>query len=323
MSNRLHSRRRRHTALPAGVAFLMFSMFAANPASSAPAVPWLNQAAPAKAAPAPAAAGEHPCSAGELQVVAGAAGAYRGQATQEVRITNIGTAACHMTGFPGLLSLPANEAPQTIGASQTAAHLANTRVDLAPGDEAVLLLGTPGVCEAANKPERKVSKRLQLALPGGGSTLLDGVHIDTLCGRATVVYFQPVHNEAAAHARASKSGAPSGASPFGALTGSVDAPDEASRGATLHYVVTLSNPTAAPVSLAACPAYTQSLYSDGKAVDITLRLNCGQAGAQIAANSSISFAMQAQVPAALASGTLKLSWTMEGGPGVGKLINLR
>jgi hypothetical protein len=98
---------------------------------------------------------------------------------------------------------------------------------------------------------------------------------------------------------------------------------EASPGATLHYTVTLSNPTAKAISLAACPAYTQSLYADGKAVDTTLRLNCGPAGAQIAANASVSFDMQAQVPAALAGGTLKLSWKLQDGPGVGKLINLR
>ncbi|MDB5950944.1 MAG: hypothetical protein JWR65_2799 [Massilia sp.] len=34
MSNRSHMSSRRHTALPAGVAVFMFSMFVANPASS-------------------------------------------------------------------------------------------------------------------------------------------------------------------------------------------------------------------------------------------------------------------------------------------------
>ena len=305
MSNRSQLRRRRHTALPAGVAVFMFSMFAA--------------AAAVAAAQAPAAAaGSHPCAAAELQIVAGAAGAYRGQATQEVRLTHIGTGACHMTGFPGLQLLPANEAPQAVGASEAAPHLASGRVELAPGDEVVLLLGTPGVCEAANKADRKVSKRLQLDLPGGGMKLLDGVHIDTLCGRATVVHFQPVQNEASARAKASKGG-----SPLGELTGKLDAPDEANRGGILRYVVTLSNPTATAIALVACPAYAQSLYADGKAVDTTLRLNCGSAGAQIAAHSSASFDMQAEVPATLAGDTLKLSWKLQDGPGVGKIINLR
>jgi hypothetical protein len=106
------------------------------------------------------------------------------------------------------------------------------------------------------------------------------------------------------------------------LTGAISAPDEASRGGVLRYTVTLTNPTAQPVSLAACPAYTQSLYADGKSADTTLRLNCGGAGGQIPANGSVSFDMQAPVPASLAAGSGKLSWKLDGGPGVGKMIAL-
>jgi hypothetical protein len=91
----------------------------------------------------------------------------------------------------------------------------------------------------------------------------------------------------------------------------------------LRYTVTLTNPTAAPVSLAACPAYTQSVYADGKSLDTTQRLDCGAAGGQIAANASVSFDMQVAVPAELGAGSGKLSWKLEGGPGVGKMIGLR
>jgi hypothetical protein len=147
--------------------------------------------------------------------------------------------------------------------------------------------------------------------------MLDGVHIDTLCGRATVMRFDPVHNENSAKAKAAAG------SQLGQLTGSLSAPDEASRGGTLRYTVTLSNPTGSPVSLASCPAYTESLYAGGKAVDNTLRLDCGAAGMQIAANSSVSFAMQVQVPTGLAAGNAKLSWKLQDGPGVGTMINLR
>jgi hypothetical protein len=148
--------------------------------------------------------------------------------------------------------------------------------------------------------------------------VLDGVYIDTLCGRATVMKFQPVQNDVAVNAKAQAS-----ASSIAQLTGSLSAPDEATRGSTLHYTVTLSNPTANPISLASCPGYTQSLYVDGKATDSTSRLNCGGAGAQIAAKSSVSFEVQAQVPADLAAGSAKLSWKLQDGPGMGKIINLR
>lgn len=275
----------------------MFGMLLGSPAHSAPA---------------------HPCASGDLQVVAGAAGAYRGQATQEIRLTNIGAAACHLTGFPSAQLLPAGEAPQTVGASEGAPQLANERIDLAPGDEVVMLIGTPGHCEAANQPERKVSKRLQLALPGGGAKVLEGVHVDTLCGRASVMKFHAVQNDAAVNAKLAKAG-----SSLHQLTATLSVPDEAPRGGTLSYTVTLSNPTANPISLAACPAYTQSLYADGKATDSTLRLNCSVAGAQVAAKSSVSFEMQAQVPADVAAGNIKLSWKLQDGPSVGKIISLR
>lgn len=260
----------------------------------------------------------HLCAAAEVQVSAGPAGAWRGQATQEIRIANTGGEACALPGFPGLQLQPVSEAPQTVGASEQAPQLANSRIELAPGDEAIVLLGTPGSCEAASKPERRVSRRLQLALAGGGVKALDGVHVDTLCGRATVIRFERVQGEGAARAVAMKT-----AGALSQLTGSLSAPDEASRGGILNYTVTLTNPTASPVSLAACPAYTQSVYADGKSADSAQRLDCGAAGGQIPANASVSFEMQVQVPAGLAAGNGKLSWKLDGGPGVGKIIGLR
>jgi hypothetical protein len=267
----------------------------------------------AQAAPAARA-----CAAADVKVTAGQAGAWRGQATQELRIANTGLDACHLPGFPTVQLQPANEAPQTVGASEHAPELQSQRLELAPGEEVLVMLGTPGSCEAANGAERKVSKRLQLALPGGGLKSVDGVHVDTLCGRATVMRFERVQSEAGARAVAMKVG---GA--LSQLSGSLSAPDEASRGGLLRYTVTLTNPTASPVSLAACPSYTQSVWAEGKSADSTLRLNCAAAGSQIPANGSVSFDMQLQVPAELAAGNGKLSWKLDGGPGVGKMIGLR
>jgi hypothetical protein len=286
--------------------------------SSQPLLSLLSLALLGLAPAAHAAPAARACAAADVQVTAGPAGAYRGQATQEIRIANIGSEACRLPGFPGVQLQPANEAPQTVGASELAPQLASAPLELAPGEEAIVLLGTPGSCEAANGPARKVSKRLQLALPGGGVKALDGVHIDTLCGRATVMRFERVQSEGAVRASAMKT-----AGAISLLTGAISAPDEASRGGVLRYTVTLTNPTASPVSLAACPLYTQSLYADGKSADSTLRLNCAGAGGQIPANASVSFDMQVPVPAGLAAGSGKLSWKLEGGPGVGKMIALQ
>lgn len=318
MSHFSNSRSARRVTMSA-LSVLMLNVLPGGAAQGATAVPWLNQPAVAKpaavaAAPTPAQA----CSSSDLKIAAGAAGAYRGQATQEIRITNTGAVACHLTGFPDVQLLPDSGAPQTVGASELAPRLASQRLDLAPGETVVMLLGTPGSCEAANKPQRKISKRLQVALRGGGIKMLDGVHIDTLCGRATVMQFQAVGSDAQAHVTALAQ-----SSSLHQLAGMVSAPDVATRGGTLHYSVTLSNPTANPISLASCPAYTQSLYANGKVADSTLRLNCAAAGSQIAAHSSITFDMQMQVPADFANGQAKLSWKLEGGPGVGKMVDLR
>lgn len=306
-------------AILSAIPVFVFGVLLVSPAHSAAAVPWLNQPVAAKGAAMPAAAPSlRSCASTDLRIAAGPAGAYRGQATQEVRFTNIGTDACHLTGFPDVQLMPDNEAPQTVGASELAPQLANERIDLAPGDEVVMLLGTPGFCEAANRPQRKINKRLRLGLHGGGLKVLEGIHIDTLCGRATVVQFHAVRGQAPAAAKASKLD-----SALDQLIGTLSAPDEATRGSTVRYTVTLSNPTGNAISLASCPAYTQSLYADGKAADSTLRLNCGAVGAQIAANTSVSFDMQAQVPADFAGGNIKLSWKLQDGPGLGKVFNLR
>jgi hypothetical protein len=308
------------TLLALSLPFAAFAALVAAQAQAAPTVPWVNQAATPRAAvqAASAAAAARACAATDLRITAGAAGAYRGHATQEIRLANAGSDTCHLPGFPGVQLQPDSGAPQSVGASDLAPELANARLELAPGEEVVLLLGTPGSCDAAAGPERRVNKRLQLALPGGGVKALEGVHVDTLCGRATVVKFERVHGEAMANARA-LAVAPA----LSQLTGSISAPDEAVRGGVLRYTVTLTNSGAAPVSLANCPAYTQSVYAEGRAQENTLRLNCGGAGAQIPANASVSFEMQTAVPADLAAGSGKLAWRLQDGPAVGKLISVR
>jgi hypothetical protein len=318
MSARSNIRRGRLALLPA-LAVSMSGLLVGNLAHGAPVVPWLNQPAVARApATASSTSGTHACSSADLRILAGPAGAYHGMATQEIRFTNVGADACTLTGFPSVQLLPSGEAPQTVGASEAAPQLADARIDLAPGEEAIMLIGAPGVCEAANKPQRKVSKRLQLALPGGGMKALDGVQVDTLCGRATVLQFHPVQNDAP------PGPAPAAAaSPLRQLAATLGAPAETARGGTLRYTVTLSNPTANPVSLSACPSYTQTLYVDGREAASTLRLNCAAAGGQIPPRSAVSFEMLAPVPAGLAAGSAKLSWKLEDGPGAGTLIGVR
>ncbi|HEX8612782.1 MAG TPA: DUF4232 domain-containing protein [Telluria sp.] len=295
-----------------------------GPAYSAPPiVPWLNQPAPAPAQnmeaalPAPLRA----CTTADLHIILGQQGARHGFATQEIRLSNRSAEPCAIAGIPETQILPDNAAPQTVSVQDATSELATQAISLAPGQSGMLLIGTPGACEAATKPGRKVVTNMQLALPGGGVKKLDGVHIDTLCGGASVMRFETVPHNGAGLDERSPMGR--GQAPLAQLSGVVTAPDHVNRGATVHYMVTLTNPTAASVALSPCPAYTQSFYADGKIVSNTMRLNCAASGAQIAANSSVSFEMQLPLHADLPAGAAKLSWVLDQGPSVGTLLNLR
>jgi hypothetical protein len=283
-------------------------------------VPWLDRPAPeqpaVQASPAPA---QRPCTANDLQIVLGQKGAHHGYATQEIRLTNRGSDKCSFTGFPATQVVHENEAPQSLAAHELAPQLASERLDLDPGEEATLLVGAPGACDASAEPQRKVATRVRVALPNGEPKVLDEAHVDTLCGPASVLRFAPARNVAPLKMKAAAASGPQ----TGELTGAVTAPETARRGDTLRYTVTLSNPTAAAISLASCPSYTQSLYSEGKVASNTKLLNCNATGGKIAAHSSVSYEIQLPIPAGLPTGDAKLSWVMQNGPGVGAVVTLR
>lgn len=204
-SNSMKNQKAVRSCTGLSAAFFMLGALLANPAQSDNSVgPWVDQPATGPAMNSRAA--HRPCAANDLQIVLGQKGAYRGHATQEIRLTNRGADTCSLPGFPSMQLLPAGEAPQTLAAHELAPQLATDRVDLDPGEDVVILVGTPGSCDASIGPQRKVSTRLQLALPGGGLKVLDGAHVDTLCGRASIMHFEAVQSDAAASARAAAGG---------------------------------------------------------------------------------------------------------------------
>lgn len=319
MSDRSNPMKDRKTALSSiglsAAAVFTLGTLIGVPAQSANVVPWVNQPATERAAATPAPAAKRPCAASDLQIVLGRAGAYHGKATQEIQFTNRGTDKCYLIdapnlGAPNLQLLPRGEAARTVDPSTLGAE----RVELSPGERAIVLIGTPGTCDAAVNPERKVITRLNVAPLGGGSVTLDGAHVDTSCGPASVVWSHGVDTDAVAAASAG---------PLSQLVGTLNAPQVATRGDTLRYTVTLANPTGKAISLSPCPAYSQSLNAEGKTSSQTLRLNCDAAGGQIPAKSSVTFEMQAPVPADMPGIGVKLSWKLEDGPTVGTIIALR
>lgn len=269
-------------------------------------VPWLDEPVALVPAHEIEGAAEHPCAADELRISTGASGAYRGLATQEIRLSKAGAGRCLLDGVPAVeLVLPGGQQRQAVEVAEQAAR----RMSLSAGHEAVVLIGTPGSCDAAIAPGRRVSTQLRVSLPGGGEANLHDAYVDTLCGAARVVMFEPVVREAAR--------------PGSALSASIQRASAATPGGTLDYVVTLTNHSASPLSLAACPAYTQSLHTEAKTVRSSYRLACQGAGGQLAAGASVSFAMQAAVPADMAGAGVKLSWALQDGPLAGTIVKLR
>ncbi len=290
---------------------LLAGIAAAGSANAAAPAPWLN--APASepmqlAAAAPLAL--RACADADLSIVVGRQGARKGFATQEIRVTNQGADGCFLAGAPGIHLLPLNAAPRTLAIHPNALANVQERAALGAGDTAILLIGAPGACEAATGTQRKVNTRLQIDPPGGGKRILEGAHIDTLCGDAAVL-----------HLHVERRPAPAGA--LEQLTAAVSVGSPAAGGDTMRYTVTLSNPTGAAIALSPCPTYTESLYANGVAASSTWMLNCGASGNQIAANASVTYEMQLAVPAKLQAGDAKLSWQLHNGPAVGSLTSLR
>lgn len=302
-------------SLAAAAACLSALGFQATASAANGVVPWLNKPAAKVAAPAAPAPAQHACAASDLKVVPGQQGAWRGYATQELRITNSSTESCFLLGA----SLELHH-PDAFVEPVSPAAVAQQRIDLGPDDDAFILIGTPGSCDAAIGPERKVATRLKLFPRGGGNVTLEGVHVDTLCGAAKVLQMQALQDEPKQTAKAAAAGKSQG---LRELTASLSAPESVARGETLRYTVTLTNPTSAPIQLAPCPAYTQSLNSEGRSQDSSFTLNCAGAAGVIPAGSSVSFAMEAAVPADLAGQGVKLSWTLQDGHSAGTIIPLK
>ena len=291
----------------AGAALLALVATAATAAPST--VPWQAQpaAAPVDAA-SPAAAATRACAAADFQVVAGAAGAWHGFATQELRLTRTSSGGCRLDAAPAIELESPTGLRQAVAVALAEPAAVREPLALGTRDEVVLLVGTPGACDATMGPERRVTTRLRVAMPGGGDAVVDGVHVDTICGAARLLMLQALAHEETRSTLAS-------------LRAAVSEPVVA--GNELRYVVTLSNPGARAVELSTCPVFTQTLSVEDRRSDSSWKLACAAAGGRIAANASVAFEMRAAIPAAMTGDGIKLAWTLQDGPSAGVVVPLR
>lgn len=99
--------------------------------------------------------------------------------------------------------------------------------------------------------------------------------------------------------------------PAEALEVSLEVPDQATAGQTLHYVVVLTNPTTSPIDLRPCPAYMERVNAPGGGVAVDYILDCAGVPT-IAPGATIRFAMQLDIPASIpASDEAAIVWSLD------------
>lgn len=243
------------------------------------------------------------CTPRDLTAVAGPAGAWHGQATQLVRVTNIGARACSLSGPPSVSVRTAAGARQLATAPGATAG----PLRLSSGDSAEVTLGTPGTCRNAGSNET-VYRTVDLGLPGGGRLTVRDTYVNVTCGGVTVSRLRTAPRP---------DRVPSG--PLAALRATLALPPAVAPGHTLRYTVRLSNPTGAAIDLDPCPSFVQRLGAGG--AEAAYSLNCRPAS-RIPSHGSVTFAMRLELPAGAAPGPQKLLWAIDDGPVAGGVLRI-
>jgi hypothetical protein len=281
-------------------------------ASQPTGVPWIN--APGTPAPAsePSAsqsvpAGQWPpCPPTQLIAAAGNFDGGAGTVYQHVRVTNTGITGCSLTGAPSdLVGTHPDGNSVALNARNVSAGAVGLRApaELAPGESAQFALTSSDVCPAAtSNPHAGVFQAFSFRIGNGPRITVNAPEngeVTLPCAIDVSDFGMPPKQQPS----------PVDANPLHVLTVTTSMPDTVTAGSTVHYQVTLTNPTAQPVSLDPCPVYTEFLapaLSNPRLVQDNFQLNCAGAGGSIPAHGAVTFDMQ--VPAPTTAGMAKFGW---------------
>jgi hypothetical protein len=212
-----------------------------------------------------------------------------------VRVHNAGPARCTLFGRPTLLRKDSRTIRATPVSQVGQGDPAATPATIDPGEQAEVGIRTYGGC-LDGRPETTYGD-VRLRLADGGQLRLH-ISLNVTCGVGIEQWHRPAP--------------PPSADPLTALTVAVEAPPSVRVGQTLAFVVILSNPTDAAISLERCPDYLTYVDSAAK-IAASHQLNC--AVPAIPAHGRVRFAMRLLiVPQGPFSGTLAgpttLVWSM-------------
>jgi hypothetical protein len=212
--------------------------------------------------------------------------------------TNTGPRPCLATGFPAVELRAAGGRRVRVRRARGGTYFGTmVPADIAPGRAAELDLATEDVTcpPTGDRPARLVGFWI-----GGGSIagggLLGG------CGHWEVSMLgRPERWASELPPRAGTPGAL-------VVTWSLRPSFPVRAGRTLHYIVTLRNPTTAAVPLTPCPSYTETVVPR-RVFTATYYLNCAAVHV-IAPGQRIRFRMQQRIPRGV-SGLAKLGWHLD------------
>lgn len=269
-------------------------------------VPWVDRPA---AAPTPTPVVRSPppvrypaCTSAQLDAKTETGGAAAGNLEGRIRLTNTSTSPCTLTGYPtSFVGVRADGSQQTLRPHHGTFFDGDGYwpANLKQGEAASVTIGTADGCEALNQPTPHPDpfRGEIVGLPGGGTVTADA-GFDPSCGLDIGELGVPAPPPADPNA-------------YPGLTVSIDRPDNAPAGSTMHFTVTLTNPTSHAVDLDPCPVYTEAIYPlQGSPSSYSYLLNCDRVQS-IAAGQAVTYAMQIPVPDG--DGYAKFGWSIPTG----------
>lgn len=248
------------------------------------------------ASPAPPPAVSPPCAAAVLRARFGPRNGATGHWLIPLTITNIGGRTCRLSGAPPVVATSPGM-PPVVADHHVFLPDNGWGGDLAPGRSARLDMDTTAACiryPAGNAPMARW--RIAVTAPGGGVVTVSSPPLPLACGLHSgrfIVAERPdnVQNPPTY--------------PWQDLRASLHAPIAVAPGSVLHFTLSLENVSNHSIALEPCPAYAVAvpgaLYRH--------ELNCAAVpGHAVAGGSTVTFAMQAAIPARAPLGPASVKW---------------
>jgi uncharacterized protein DUF4232 len=264
-------------------------------------LPWIDTAAPPVDDSLPPSHPASPaCVAGALDATARIGnGAAAGTAYTSIEVINASTAPCSVGGYPTVEYVdPDTHDKKAVPLDHdTTTGTSTAPVTLLPGEAGRFTMrrtngygGYPSTAPECAHPH--TYNNLDLKMPDGSRYDLGGLDISVQCGTITVV--------------------PWGAAPLPTrllgLVADITAPATVKAGATLDYTVSLTNMTAATITLDPCPGYQELLTAQK-----SYQLNC--LVPTIAPHATVRYDMRIPVDASAPVGQEQILWSLVGRDG--------